>query len=231
MGFNSRRDLVFLTLAGFFITNAIVAELAGGKLIYVGPFLAASGVVLWPVVFLTTDLINEYYGREGVKKLTYLTIGLIMFAFAMVFAIMQIPAADVSPVKDEAYNSVFGTSLWIIVGSIVAFLVSQLIDVSIFWFFRKRTGRGKLWLRATGSTAVSQLIDTFIVGGIAFYLPGKVSLATYVEVALTNYTYKLLVAVLVTPIIYGAHNVIDKYLGDKDSDLLMERAAADSVDV
>ncbi len=229
MGFNTRREMVFLTLAGFFITNALVAELAGGKLIYIGPFLAAAGVVVWPVVFLTTDLINEYYGRDGVRRLTFITIGMILFAFATVFAMMQIPAADVSPVQDAAFNSVFGASLWIIVGSIIAFLTSQLIDVSIFWFLRKRTGEKKLWLRSTGSTAVSQLIDTFIVGGIAFYLPGKISFENYIEISLTNYTYKLGVAILVTPLIYAAHNLIDRYLGEKDSHLLIERAAAESV--
>lgn len=229
MPLSSRREIVFLTLAGFFITNAVLAEMTGGKLINVGPFIVSVGVLPWPIVFLTTDLINEYFGREGVRKLTWIAVFMILFAFALVFAMMQIPAASISPVKDEAFNAVFSQSLWIVVGSMVAFITSQLIDVSIFWFLREKTGENKLWLRATGSTVVSQLIDTFIVGGIAFYLPGKLTLDHYVQVSLTNYTYKLLVAVAVTPIIYAAHSLINNYLGEKIAHDLVESSAKKSI--
>ena len=66
--FQSKKDLVYIILAGIFITNAVVAELIGGKLIYVGPYLMSIGILPWPVVFVTTDLINEYFGQKGVKK-------------------------------------------------------------------------------------------------------------------------------------------------------------------
>jgi len=210
---NNRKDLVYLILAGLFVANALLGEILGGKLIEAGGYIMSLGVIPWPVVFITTDLINEYYGKSGVRRLTLITVGLILYAFVIIYISMGIPASSVSPVKDEAFNAVLGQSQWIIAGSVVAFAVSQLVDVAVFWLFRDATGGKMLWLRATGSTAVSQLIDTFIVLGIGFWLPGKISTANFLNLAFTNYTYKFGIAIALTPLIYAAHSVIDKYLG------------------
>jgi queuosine precursor transporter len=210
---NNRKDLVYLILSGLFVANALLGEILGGKLIQAGPYIMSLGVVPWPVVFLTTDLINEYYGKAGVRKLTLITVGLILYAFLIIFVAMSIPAASVSPVKDDAFNAVLGQSQWIIVGSVAAFLASQLIDVTIFWIFRKATNGKMLWLRATGSTAVSQLVDTFVILGIAFWLPGKIETKDFLNLAFANYTYKFAIAVGLTPLIYAAHAAIDKFLG------------------
>jgi uncharacterized integral membrane protein (TIGR00697 family) len=210
---NNRKDIVYLILAGLFVTNAILGEILGGKLIEAGGYIMSLGVIPWPVVFLTTDLINEYYGRGGVKRLTLITVALILYAFAIIFVSMGVPAAKISPVTDEAFNLVLGQSLWIIAGSITAFAVSQLVDVAVFWIFRDATKGRMLWLRATGSTAVSQLIDTFVVLGIGFWLPGKIATSDFFNLAFTNYTYKFAIAIALTPLIYLAHGLIDRYLG------------------
>lgn len=213
MDLNNRKDLVYLILAGMFVCNAILGEILGGKLIEAGGYIMSLGVIPWPVVFLTTDLINEYYGKSGVRRLTLVTVGLILYAFVIIFIAMGIPASSVSPVKDDAFNAVLGQSQWIIAGSVTAFAVSQIVDVAVFWLFRDATGGKKLWLRATGSTAVSQLIDTFIVLGIGFWIPGKIETKDFLNLAFTNYTYKFGIAVALTPLIYAAHHAIDKYLG------------------
>lgn len=214
--FQSKKDTVYVILAGIFITNAVVAELIGGKLIQIGPFVMSIGILPWPIVFLTTDLINEYFGEKGVKKLSLITAGLIAYAFVLLFLAITIPAAKgISPVNDEQFFAVFGQSMWIIIGSIVAFLVSQLIDVTIFWYFKNRTGSNKIWLRATGSTVISQLFDSFIVLGIAFWLPGKINFDTFITSALTGYTFKLGIAILLTPLIYLGHYIIKKYLSEE----------------
>lgn len=222
---NSRRDKLFVVLAGIFITNAVVAELIGGKLILIGSFKLSIGILPWPIVFLTTDIINEYFGEKGVKRLSILTAILIAYAFVVLFGAIQVPAASFSPVSDSQFTAVFAQSQLIIVGSIIAFLVGQVVDVTIFWLLRKRTGKGFLWLRATGSTIVSQLIDSFIVLGIAFYLPGKITTSEFVEVGFTNYTFKLGIAVALTPLIYLTHWVIDNYLGKDDAEKLIEHTA------
>jgi uncharacterized integral membrane protein (TIGR00697 family) len=209
----NRKDIVFLVLAGFFITNAIVAELIGGKLVqFFGLFTQSIGIILWPVIFLLTDLINEYYGKDGVRKLTYITVGLISFTFIVLSVALNIPATSFSPVSDSVFNTIFGQSQWIIIGSIIAFLLSQLVDVYVFWMFKKATGDKHIWLRATGSTMVSQLIDTFVVQFIAFVLPGKWPFSEFLVNASWGYAFKLLVALALIPMIYLGHYVIGKYL-------------------
>ncbi len=176
-----RKQLLFLVLAAVFLTNALVAELIGGKLVtgslFGFDYTQSVGIFLWPVVFVTSDIINEYFGRRGVRRLSILGATMIAYAF-VALSVAGIPAAaSFSPVSDASYRQVFFQSRWIIVGSITAFLVAQLLDVTVFWLLRRRTGAGLLWVRATGSTLVSQLVDTFIVGFIGLHLPWRFGLA------------------------------------------------------
>lgn len=233
-----KREFIYLILSGIFITNAVLAELIGGKLFQAGPAVFSLGVIPWPVVFVTTDLINEYFGRNGVKNLSLFTALLVGYAFVILFIGIAIPAVDFSPVKDEHFRAVFGQSLWIIGGSIIAFLVSQLVDVLVFWMVRERTDGKYLWMRATGSTAVSQVVDTFIVAGIAFYLPSilelnpvdqRINLHQYLVTSSSNYSYKLIIAIAMTPVIYLAHGLIDRALGKDESEHLIDEAARSSI--
>lgn len=211
--FKNKKDLVYIILAGIFITNAIVAELIGGKLIHVGSAVMSIGILPWPIVFITTDLINEHFGQKGVKKLSLITAGLITYCFVLLYFALKIPAVKgANLVTDSQFNAVFGQSMWIIVGSITAFLVSQLIDVTIFHFFKNKTGSKMIWLRSTGSTVISQLFDSFIVLGIAFYLTGKMTTDVFVKSAFTGYFVKLIIAILLTPLIYLGHYLIKRYL-------------------
>mgnify|MGYP000932123844 CR=1 FL=1 len=217
MDFKNRKDLVFIILAGFFVTNAIVAELIGGKLIqFFGLFTQSLGIILWPIVFILTDLINEHFGKQGVRKLTFITVGLIIYTFILVTIGLNIKAVNFSPVNDENFRIVFGQSQWIMVGSIIAFLLSQLVDVSVFWLLRAKTGNKYIWLRATGSTVVSQLIDTFVVQFIAFVLPGKWAFNEFLKNACWGYSFKLLVALCLIPLIYVGHFAIKKFMGNTE---------------
>lgn len=209
----SKKETVYIILAGIFITNAVVAELIGGKLIHIGPYLMSVGILPWPIVFVTTDLINEYFGEKGVKKLSLITACLIAYTFIIIYAAMQIPAvAGDGLVSDNQFNGVFGQSLWIIIGSITAFMVSQLIDVTIFHFLKNKTGNKMIWLRSTGSTVISQLFDSFIVLGIAFWMTGKMTTEVFIASAFTGYFVKLIIAIALTPLIYLGHSIIEKYL-------------------
>ncbi len=211
--FQSKKDTVYVILAGIFITNAVVAELIGGKLIHVGSTVMSIGILPWPIVFITTDLINEYFGQKGVRKLSVITASLIAYTFVVLYLAMKIPAVNGEGlVSDNQFNGVFGQSLWIIVGSITAFLVSQLIDVTIFHFVKNRTGKKMIWLRSTGSTVISQLFDSFIVLGIAFWMTGKMTTEVFIVSAFTGYFVKLIIAVLMTPFIYLGHYAIEKYI-------------------
>lgn len=213
MDIKKRKDFIFILLSGFFITNAVVAELIGGKLIrFFDLFTQSIGIILWPVVFLLTDIMNEHFGKEGVKRLTYITIILIIYVYLLLTVALNIPAVPFSPVNDEQFQAVFGQSRWIIIGSITAFLLSQLLDIYMFWIIRKVTGGKWIWIRATGSTVVSQLVDTFVVQFIAFVVPGKWAFDEFIKNASIGYVFKLITAAALIPFIYLGHFFIKKLL-------------------
>jgi hypothetical protein len=233
----SKRNILYLVLSGFFISNAILAEIIGVKL-FLLPFdipglgrpAASIGVIPWPIVLVATDIMNEYFGREGVKKITLMTLAMIVYCFVIIFLSIQVPAASFSPVQDDVFTQVFGQSLWIIVGSLTAFALSQFIDVAVFWFFRGLTKGKMLWLRTTGSTVVSQMVDSIVVVGVAFWLPGKIKTEDFLNISMTNYSYKLVIAIAMTPVIYFVHNLIDKYLGESEAHKLIEASAHSSLE-
>jgi len=242
MTFKTKESRLLLILATFFVANAILSEFIGVKIFSVEgtlgikhfdinllgvpnlSFNMSAGVVTWPVIFIMTDIINEYFGVKQVRFLSVLTSILIAFAFLVIWGAMSLPASDFWVHQringqdlnmNNAFAGIFGQGMWIIVGSIVAFLVGQIADVIIFHRIKKITGERALWLRSTGSTLVSQLIDSFVVIFIAFYLNPQYhwSWQMVAAIGLVNYTYKFLVAILMTPVLYVVHTVIDSYLG------------------
>jgi len=246
-----KTSILFYVLGAFFIANALLAEFIGVKIFSLEStfgleplnltilgienlsFNLTAGVVLWPVVFIMTDIINEYFGRKGVRFMSFTVAFLITYAFLMVYFSMGLTPAEFwierttsagTVNMDLAFNIIFGQGLWIIVGSLTAFLVGQLVDVTVFHYFKSFTGSSKIWLRATGSTLVSQLVDSFVVLFIAFYIGAGWDLKLVLVIGLVNYIYKFLVAVLITPLLYILHSVIDKYLGKELSEKLQNEA-------
>lgn len=257
--YKNKVNRLFFILGGFFITNALIAEFVGIKIFSLEKTLGFSpfnweilgvdglgfnltaGVVLWPVVFVMTDVINEYFGQKGVKLLSNMTVILILYAFLMVYMTITLSPNDwwqnesglIAGAEggivdmDMAFNKIFGQGLWIIGGSMVAFLVGQVVDVFTFHKIKKMTGEKKIWLRATGSTLVSQFIDSFIVLIIAFYIGSDWPIVRVLAIGLVNYFYKFIVAVLMTPVIYLVHHWIESYLGAKLADQLKSEAMID----
>jgi uncharacterized integral membrane protein (TIGR00697 family) len=229
---NSRREWLFVFLAGFFVTNAVTAELISNKLIDVpisfsflgselGPFVTVVGVLPWPLVFICTDLINEFYGKKAIRRLSWITAALISYCFIMVTVALAIPANTViSPntATDSEFTKVFGQSQWVIIGSVLAFMFSQLLDATLFAWIKHKTGNRHIWLRSTGSTVISQLIDSYIVIYVGFILPGALPMSAFWEIAPTNYVLKLLIAIALTPMIYLGHFVVRRYLGENASE-------------
>ena len=254
---------LFILLAGFFITNALVAQFVGVKIfsfekvIGIEPFSFSfmgidglgfnltAGVVLWPIIFVMTDVINEYFGMKTVRILSYLTIGLVLYAFMMVyFAIglepndwwqfqsgkLAISTSEHIEDMDLAFRKIMGQGLWIIIGSMVAFLIGQIVDVAVFHRIKKITGEKKVWLRATGSTLVSQFLDSYVVLIIAFNIGADWDLARVFAIGTVNIIYKFTVAILLTPLIYLAHELIDRYLGETMANKMKAEAAGIVID-
>lgn len=235
----NRRDVVFSILGGFFLTNAVIAEMVGGKIVYVadssfrigpfGPFAISVGILPWPIVFITTDLVNEYFGKRGVRRLTFLTAAMLAYTYIVLALTMSVPAArEITLVDDASYRTVFSPMRGMIVASLLAFLISQLVDVTAFHLLRKRTGKALIWLRATGSTILSQLIDSIVVLYVGVAIPAGWTFSQFASVAVPNYMVKLAVAVAATPLIYAGHWAVERYLGKSFAEAIAEEAAAES---
>lgn len=249
-----RASRLFLVLAVFFVGNALLAELIGVKIFALeetlglapfewnlfgqsGSLNFTAGTLLWPVVFVMTDIINEFYGKRGVRFISWLAVIVIVYGF--VFAYLAISLAPASwwvgvaadqgvPDYQKAFAAVFGQGMWTIGGSVTAFLVGQLIDVSVFHRIRRATGERMVWLRATGSTAVSQLVDSFVVLYIAFVLgPQQWGMDLFLAVGTLNYAYKMCAAIALIPLLYVVRRVITGYLGHDQAGQLRASAARD----
>ncbi|MFY2765300.1 queuosine precursor transporter [Arenimonas sp. MALMAid1274] len=249
-----RAQRLFLVLAVFFVSNALLAELIGVKIFALedtlgmaplewnlfgqtGSLNFTAGTLLWPIVFVMTDVINEFYGKRGVRFISWLAVGVIVYGF--VFAYLAISLAPASwwvgvaadqgvPDYQKAFAAVFGQGLWTIGGSLVAFLVGQLIDVSVFHRIRRATGERAVWLRATGSTAVSQLVDSFVVLYIAFVLgPQQWPTSLFLAVGTLNYGYKMAAAIALIPLLYLVRRAITSFLGHGQAAQLRAAAARD----
>ena len=134
----------------------------------------------------------------------------------MILAVsLQLPAVEIpnsTLADDRSYRLVFGQAQMVIVGSIAAFLLSQLLDASLFKWIKSKTGDRYIWLRSTGSTVVSQLVDSYVVLFIGFVLTGAMSFENYLWIAPTNYILKLLIGVGLTPLIYVGHYAVKMFL-------------------
>lgn len=253
--FNDKPTRLFVFIASFFVANALIAECIGGKLFSLERLLGfeprpfsllgeegltytlTCGVLLWPFEFVMTDVVNEYYGPKAVRRISYIAVALISYAFIMFYLAINVPpnrefwitshAADGIPDMQKAFNGIFGQGMWIIFGSLTAFLVSQVLDVWVFHRIKKVTGEKKVWLRATGSTLVSQFIDSFIVLFIAFKIGNGWSYQRVLAIGLVNYSYKALMALLLTPLIYIIENRIENYLGKETTAELKAAAMSD----
>jgi uncharacterized integral membrane protein (TIGR00697 family) len=248
---NDRPAKIFVLISAFFVANALIAECIGGKIFSLEKifgfrpsnftifgqqglsFNLTCGVLLWPLEFVVTDIVNEYYGRKAVKRISYTAVALISYAFIMFYLAIKIPPADfwitsgtgmgISNMPN-AFNAIFGQGMWIILGSLTAFLVSQVIDVTVFHKIKRVTGERKIWLRATGSTVISQLVDSFIVLFIAFKIGKDWSWQLVLAICLVNYVYKFAMAIILTPLIYLIERGIDNYVGH-DTAMKMKLAA------
>ncbi|GMR24987.1 MAG: queuosine precursor transporter [Ignavibacteria bacterium] len=250
-----KSSILFFILGTFFVANALLAEFLGIKIFSLETSLGlnpirislfgfddlsfnlTAGVLLWPVVFIMTDIINEYFGKQGVRFMSFTAAGLIAYAFLMVYFSIGLSPSDfwierTTPSgilnMDLAFNTIFGQGLWIIIGSLVAFLVGQVVDVTVFHYLRGFTGQSKIWLRATGSTLVSQFIDSFVVLFIAFYIGAGWDLKLVLAIGVVNYIYKFFIAIFLTPLLYVIHYFVDLYLGKDLSHKLIEEAAQSS---
>ncbi|HLP13545.1 MAG TPA: queuosine precursor transporter [Flavobacteriales bacterium] len=244
MAFATTKDKILYIFFGFFVANAVIAELISVKLFDFGQvvglpkdtYIMALGLLPWPIVFLATDALNEFYGKKVVRQLSIVTSCLLLYVFFIIWLVngmeawnhqdvLQAELLKKNPgitwaemqkvlrlpgVTNTEFSAAYAQSGFLIFGSVTAFLIGQFVDITLFSVFKRVTKGKYIWLRATGSTVISQFVDTFIVIGIGFYLPGYVTGEQYWNMILTGYFIKLLFAVSLTPLIYVVHYTMKK---------------------
>lgn len=236
----SPAQLLYLWLAAFSCACLMIGDVVGIKLFSFPlpfnipvfwsdtPIQAVShtcGMLVFPITFLITDLINEYFGPSAARRVAFMGVAFNMFAFLVMNVAQYAPRLDAPfNVSQSSFDAVFGSAKGLFLASTLAYLVGQLSDISIFRLLKRFTGGKALWLRATGSTLISQLLDSFVVSFVAFSLwrqwfpdpaTPPATFPQVLEIAATGYVLKFVIAVALTPLIYAGHGLIDRLVGIK----------------
>jgi queuosine precursor transporter len=222
-----RRERVYVLLTAMFVAALIAGDFIGGKFFSLAGRTFSAGIIPFPLTFVLTDVINEFYGKDGARRLTYVGLAAAVFVWLVITLALALPTSTESPITDQVFRSAFGTSARLYVASLSAYVIGQLLDISIFGVLRRASGERLLWLRSTGSTVLSQAIDSLSVSFV--FLVGTRPFSFIVSNAANNYVGKLVMAVLLTPLIYLGHSVLHRYLGQREA--VVAKAASDLVPV
>jgi queuosine precursor transporter len=209
---------LYVFLCAVFVSALLVGDIIGGKLVEVElfnyPFVISVGMLAFPVTFVLTDVINEFYGKQAARFITFVAFFVALVAFLTIFVAALLPFApftynsDWTGITKTSFDNVFTGSQRILASSLVAFMFSQFIDIAVFHAIKKYTKDRFLFLRATGSTLASQLVDTFVIQFLVWW--GVLPLSKIFSLVVTGYTIKFLVAVGLTPVLYALHTLIEK---------------------
>lgn len=217
---------LFVYLGGLFVCCLLLGDVIGGKTVPtpLGPI--SVGIIPFPVTFLLTDVVNDFYGRRGARFLTFLGFWMAALAWLLLQVATWLPTDASTYFTQSEFQKVFGGSAQLFVASMLAYLLGQLLDIHVFQYWKALTQSRHLWLRATGSTVASQLVDTIIINVIfwtwtalsdpdsflARLAPGA-RWQWIFEKVVREYGIKVLVAVALTPVVYAVHAAIMRRMG------------------
>lgn len=230
-----RINYTYLILSGLFVALLVVCNLIANKFVLVDlsflgfsePFILSAGVLPYPLTFLITDVLSEFYGKKRTNRVIITGLIASVVIMGVLFLGSAFPSIEGSPVNDEEYNTVFKNSWRVIGASMVAYLLAQLVDVKLFHFWKRLTKGKHLWLRNNGSTILSQLVDTVLVVSVLFI--GVKSFGEIQSMIFDGWLYKVLAAFIDTPIFYllvylgrKYFNLPKGYTADIEADIIAE---------
>ena len=202
---------IYLFLGALFITSLVVSNLIFKKFFYWYPvdaeifgaklFEISVGILPYPVTFLITDLISEIYGKKRANQVVVAGIFASFFSMLIVYVGNAVPATDWSPVADDLYTSVFGSTAIAVLASMMAYLFAQFVDIHIYHFWKQLTEGRYLWLRNNFSTFLSQFIDTATVLLLLCSF-GEIAWDKFAGLLAAGFIFKVIVAAIDTPFLY-----------------------------
>ncbi len=202
---------LYLILGLLFITSLMVSNLIFKKFFYYYPFdfsifgvklfEISVGILPYPITFLITDLISEIYGKKKANEVVVGGIFASFFAMGIIYLANAAPATDWSPVSDNLFSTVFGSTAIAVLASMLAYLFAQFVDIQIYHFWKKLTQGKHLWLRNNCSTFLSQFIDTATVLLLLCSF-GEIDWDLFGGLLLAGFLFKVIIAALDTPFLY-----------------------------
>lgn len=205
----TKSETVYTTLCVLFsvilvLGNLIYQKFVSINILYLTSIELSVGAILYPITFLITDLITEFYGKQKARFCIRMAIGMNIIVALAITGIDSLETTPWSKVDGETFHNVFGLYSVAFIGSIIACYISQRVDVFTYWSIRQRTGDKWLWLRNNVSTAISLLIDTSIV--ISFLsIFGVIPAERAGPLIINSYLFKFIFVICSTPFFYLAY--------------------------
>ena len=205
---------LYLILAGLFIASLVTCNLIFQKFFIWSPFglydfEISAGIIPYPITFLVTDIISEIYGRKKANQVVLSGLCASIFVLLIILVANASEATSWSPINNETFSNVFGLTGIAVAASMLAYLLAQFIDIRIFHFWKRITKGKHLWLRNNGSTFVSQLTDTATVL-LLLCFAGAIDWNKFGILLINGFLFKVIVALLDTPILYICTSFIRK---------------------
>ena len=210
---------IYLILGALFIASLVVSNLIFQKFFSfdffgIYTFELSVGILPYPITFLITDIISEVYGKRKANQVVTAGIFASVFSMGIIYLSSAVPATEWSPVSDPLFDKVFGATVVAVFASMMAYLLAQYIDISIFHFWKRLTRGKHLWLRNNFSTFLSQFVDTFTVLVLLCSF-GKIEWHLFAGLLLSGFLFKVMVAATDTPFLYAAVYVLRRRFGLK----------------
>ena len=196
---NMRLSILF----GLFIGLLVGMNLLGVKIVTLLGVSVSVGIFMMPLTFLITDIVEEVHGKNVTKQFVITGILVLLVTFLFTASFVSLAPHERFALNNDAYTTIFGASIRIMLASLIAFTISQAHDMWAFNFWKKKTNGKFLWLRNNFSTYISQAIDTFIFMMIAFYMETpRFDFAFIISLSIPYYLFKIVFATLDTPLVY-----------------------------
>ena len=194
-------------IVAVFVALLLISNIGAVKLIEFGPFITDGGAFLFPLVYIVGDVLAEVYGWKAARRAIILAFSMSALAAFTFFLVQVSPPAEAWE-NQAAFEAVLGFVPRIVLASILAFLVGQLLNAYVLVWIKNKTRERKLWARLLGSTVIGQFADTLVFGTIAFY--GVLTGGDFITYVLVGFAYKTAVEVILLPVTYRVIAVVKK---------------------
>lgn len=200
---DARRSFIYYLVNSLFCVVVIISNIISTKMVKLPYFQDVSipaGLITYPLTFFISDFVTEIYGMRKAKEMVYHAFAMSIVAFLIIQAALLLPSPTLE--NQLSFERVFGLNGVILMASLTAYILSQIVDIQLYAFIKKWTGENHLWIRNNGATLVAQFVDTIIVNMIYLKLGAGLEMAQVLPIMIFSYVYKCAFSLAFTPFFY-----------------------------